>query len=116
MFFTSIRRKCCEAQLREVEEITEEVKTTSEWHRRMTHEGLNQKGQRYNLDHFVDGERFISTGHLASLGLKRERGRQRKSITTSDRHNATTAKQEMLECSSSTRNGKLPLLINCNLG
>jgi hypothetical protein len=36
-------------------EIAEEVKATSEWHRRMTHEGLNQKGQRYNLDHFVDG-------------------------------------------------------------
>ena len=27
-------------------EIAEEVKATSEWHRRMTHEGLNQKGQR----------------------------------------------------------------------
>jgi hypothetical protein len=25
------------------------------WHRRMTHERLNQKGQRYNLDHCVDG-------------------------------------------------------------
>ena len=36
-------------------EIAEEVKATSEWHRRMTHEGLNQKGQRYNLDHFVEG-------------------------------------------------------------
>ncbi len=36
-------------------EIAEEVKATLEWHRRMTHEGLNQKGQRYNLDHFVDG-------------------------------------------------------------
>ena len=36
-------------------EIAEEVKATSEWHRRMTHEGLNQKGQRYNLDHYVDG-------------------------------------------------------------
>jgi hypothetical protein len=36
-------------------EIAEEVKATSEWHRRMTHEGFNQKGQRYNLDHFVDG-------------------------------------------------------------
>jgi hypothetical protein len=36
-------------------EIAEEVKTTSEWHRRMTHEGLNQKGQRYNIDHLVGG-------------------------------------------------------------
>jgi hypothetical protein len=36
-------------------EIAEEVKATSEWHRRMTHERINQKGQRYNLDHFVDG-------------------------------------------------------------
>ena len=35
-------------------EISEEVKATSEWHRRRTHEGLNQKGQRYNLDHFVE--------------------------------------------------------------
>ncbi len=35
--------------------IADEVKATSEWHRRMTHEGLNQKVQRYNLDHFVDG-------------------------------------------------------------
>jgi hypothetical protein len=41
--------------LEEAVEIAEEVKATSEWHRRMTHEGLNQKGQRYNLDHFVDG-------------------------------------------------------------
>jgi hypothetical protein len=36
-------------------EISEEVKAVSEWHRRMTHKGLNQKGQRYNLDHFTDG-------------------------------------------------------------
>ena len=36
-------------------EIAEEVKAVSEWHRRMTHEGLNQKGQRYNLDHFTTG-------------------------------------------------------------
>jgi hypothetical protein len=36
-------------------EISEEVKAVSEWHRRMTHEGLNQKGQRYNLDHFTTG-------------------------------------------------------------
>jgi hypothetical protein len=38
-----------------VVEISEEVKAVSEWHRRMTHEGLNQKGQRYNLDHFTEG-------------------------------------------------------------
>jgi transposase InsO family protein len=36
-------------------EISEEVKAVSEWHRRMTHEGLNQKGQKYNLDHFTTG-------------------------------------------------------------
>ncbi len=36
-------------------EIVEEVEATSEWDRRMTHDGLNHKGQRYNLDHFVDG-------------------------------------------------------------
>jgi hypothetical protein len=36
-------------------EITEEVKSTSEWHRRITHEGLNQKGPRYNMDHPVEG-------------------------------------------------------------
>jgi hypothetical protein len=36
-------------------ENSEEVKAT--WHRRRTHEGLNQKGQRYNLDHFVDGDK-----------------------------------------------------------
>jgi hypothetical protein len=35
--------------------IAEEVKATSEWHRRMTHESLNQKGRRYNLDHHVPG-------------------------------------------------------------
>ncbi len=40
-------------------EIAEEVKATSEWHRRMTHEGLNQKGQRYNLDHFVEGAKVF---------------------------------------------------------
>jgi hypothetical protein len=36
-------------------EIAEEVKATSEWHRRMSHESLNEKGQRYNLDHYVAG-------------------------------------------------------------
>ncbi len=36
-------------------EIAEEVNATSEWHRRMTNEDLNQKGQRYNLNHLVDG-------------------------------------------------------------
>jgi hypothetical protein len=36
-------------------ELAEEVKATSEWHRRMSHESLNQKGQRYNLDHYVVG-------------------------------------------------------------
>jgi hypothetical protein len=36
-------------------EIAEEVEATSEWHRRMSHESLNQKGQQYNLDHYVVG-------------------------------------------------------------
>jgi hypothetical protein len=38
-------------------EIAEEVKATSEWHCRMSHESLNQKGQRYNLDHYVVGSK-----------------------------------------------------------
>jgi hypothetical protein len=50
-------------------EIAEEVKATSEWHRRMSHESLNQKGQRYNLDHYVAGAkvyfyRLSTTEHL----------------------------------------------------
>ncbi len=36
-------------------EIVEEVRVVSEWHRRMTHEGLNQKRQRYNMNHLVEG-------------------------------------------------------------
>jgi hypothetical protein len=36
-------------------ELAEEVKATSEWHRRMSHESLNQKEQRYNLDHYEVG-------------------------------------------------------------
>jgi hypothetical protein len=36
-------------------ELAEEVKATSGWHRRMSHESLNQKGQRYNLDHYEVG-------------------------------------------------------------
>ncbi len=36
-------------------EIAEEVKAVSEWHRWMTHEGLNQKGQRYNMNHLMEG-------------------------------------------------------------
>jgi hypothetical protein len=36
-------------------EIADEVKAVSEWHRRMTHEELNQKGQQYNMDHLVEG-------------------------------------------------------------
>jgi hypothetical protein len=39
-------------------EIAEEVKSISNWHRRMTHESLNQKGQRYNMDHFVEGAKM----------------------------------------------------------
>ncbi len=42
--------------LEEAIEIAEEVKATSEWHRRISHdENLTQKGQRYNLDHYVAG-------------------------------------------------------------
>jgi hypothetical protein len=36
-------------------ELAEEVKATLEWHRRMSHESLNQKGQRYNPDHYEVG-------------------------------------------------------------
>jgi hypothetical protein len=36
-------------------EVAEEVKAVSEWHHRMTHEGLDQKEQRYNMDHLVEG-------------------------------------------------------------
>jgi hypothetical protein len=36
-------------------EIVEKIKSISEWHRRMSHEGLNQKEQRYNTDHLVEG-------------------------------------------------------------
>ncbi len=39
-------------------EIAVEVKAVSEWHRRMMHEGLNQKGQRYNMDHLVEGAKI----------------------------------------------------------
>ncbi len=33
----------------------------------MTHERLNQKGQRYNLDHFVDVERLNQKGQRYNL-------------------------------------------------
>ncbi len=36
--------------LEKTAEMAEEVKSISEWHRRMTHEGFSQKGQRYNLE------------------------------------------------------------------
>jgi hypothetical protein len=36
-------------------ETAEEVKAVSEWHRRMTHEGLNQKGGAAYMDHLVEG-------------------------------------------------------------
>ncbi len=57
-------------------EIAEEVKATSEWHRRMTQEGLNQKGQRYNLDHFVDGAKvyFYKTTKHPRCGKEDEEG------------------------------------------
>ena len=53
-------------------EIAEEVKATSEWHRRMTHEGLNQKGQRYNLDHFVDGAKVYFYRPPSVLDVERK--------------------------------------------
>jgi hypothetical protein len=40
-------------------DIAEEVKSIPEWLRRMTHEGLNQKGQRYNKNHFVEGAKML---------------------------------------------------------
>jgi hypothetical protein len=65
-------------------EIAEEVKATSEWHRRMTHEGLNQKGQRYNLDHFVDGAKVYFYRPPNVLDVKRKRGRRSTSTIMSD--------------------------------
>jgi transposase InsO family protein len=58
-------------------EIAEEVKATSEWHRRMTHEGLNQKGQRYNLDHLIDGAKvyFYKTTERSGCGKEDEEGK-----------------------------------------
>ena len=53
-------------------EIAEEVKATSEWHRRMTHEGLNQKGQRYNLDHFVNGAKVYFYRPPSVLDVERK--------------------------------------------
>jgi len=50
------------------------------WHRRMKHEGLNQKGQRHNLHHFVEGARVYDIGHRAFLMWKR--GRERQSSVT----------------------------------
>ncbi len=41
--------------LKKAMELAEEVKATSGWHHRMSHESLNQKGQRYNLDHYEVG-------------------------------------------------------------
>jgi hypothetical protein len=38
-----------------LEKAVEIAEDASEWHRRMTHEGLNQKGQRYNMDHLEEG-------------------------------------------------------------
>ncbi len=48
-------------------EIGEKVISSLKWHRRMKHEGLNQKGQRHNLDHFVEGARVYHIGHRAFL-------------------------------------------------
>ncbi len=53
-------------------EIAKEVKATSEWHRRMTHEGLNQKGQRYNLDHFVEGAKVYFYRPPSVLDVERK--------------------------------------------
>jgi hypothetical protein len=47
--------------LEKVVEIAEEVESISEWHRRMTHKGLNQKGQRYNMDNLVEGAKVYFT-------------------------------------------------------
>ncbi len=53
-------------------EIADEVKATSEWHPRMTHEGLNQKGQRYNLDHFMDGAKVYFYRPPSVLDVERK--------------------------------------------
>ena len=53
-------------------EIAEEVKATSEWHRRRTHEGLNQKGQRYNLDHFAEGAKVYFYRPPSVLDVERK--------------------------------------------
>jgi hypothetical protein len=50
-----IDRSAVKHILEKAVEIVEEVKPISEWHRRMTHEELNQKGQHYNMGHFVEG-------------------------------------------------------------
>jgi hypothetical protein len=63
-------------------EISEEVKAVSECHRRMTHEGLNQKVQRYNLDHFTTGAKVYFYRPPSVLDVEKKTRRRNTSITT----------------------------------
>jgi hypothetical protein len=58
-------------------EIAEEVKAT---HRTMTHERRNQKGQRYNLDHFEDGNNKVYFYRPPSVLEVEKRTRKAKHI------------------------------------
>jgi hypothetical protein len=67
-------------------EIAEEVKATSEWHRRMSHESLNQKGHRYNLDRYEVGSKVYFYRPPSILDLwQRRRAKQNTSTTMWDR-------------------------------
>jgi hypothetical protein len=56
-------------------ELAEEVKATSEWHRRMSHESLNQKGQRYNLDHYEVGAKVYFYRPPSILDVAKKTGK-----------------------------------------
>jgi hypothetical protein len=58
--------------LKKAVKIAEEVKSISEWHRRMTHESLNQKGQRYNMDHFVEVAKVVFLSSTERPGCSEE--------------------------------------------
>jgi hypothetical protein len=61
-------------------EIAEEVKAISEWYRRMTHEGLNQKRQRYNMDHLVKGAKVYFYRPPSVLDVAAKKTRKDKHI------------------------------------
>jgi hypothetical protein len=62
-------------------EIAEEVKATSEWHRRMSHENLNQKGHRYNLAHYVAGAKVYFYRPPSILDVAKKTRKAKTSIT-----------------------------------